>query len=316
MSVTYLRTSSQVPTPLAPSTLAIGAGASGPFSTGMTVGVSQTLNQQAAALKLLQQMGGGGYGVVSGLDLSSVSGLNVGLSAGIAYLDGPLELVGASPFGPLQVLLPTPLTLPDSSVSFVWLTAVGGLVSAITTATPPMAKLFLGTVTTSGGAITGIDYSGRVSLKGGWFSRQTADALVPTDAPPAPLLTKTLFGNFLWDGLSHKALIDPTAQAITPFRVQTLSADYTVLPTDPNILVLNPGGSNRNITLPDPSTLTPGHSFTIQNPDGATGNLVIKNIGGSTLATVSAAYQASCSVIISSSGSAILPVSLAVTSQT
>jgi hypothetical protein len=70
-----------------------------------------------------------------------------------------------------------------------------------------------------------------------------------------------------------------------------LSADYSISLTDPNLLILNPGGSNRNVSLPNPTGLTPGHTYNVSNPSGATGNLVLKSSGGSKICTLTPGTQ-------------------------
>ena len=301
MSYTYSLTSSQIPPLVAPSSFAIGNGATGLYATGAPVQAAY-LNQGDATTKFLSGVGVGGYGIVSGLDISSPSGLNIVLSAGIALLDRPTEFVASSPTGH-QVLLPTGYTLANNATNYVWLTTGGGIVASTTMSATP-GLLFIGTVTTAAGVVTVIDYSGRVSVSGPDFVRTTADKFAPVDAPPAGVRVRTLTasGQYFFDGTSHKALVDPAKQMYRPYLAATLAADYVIGVTSPNLLVLNPGGSARNVTLPDPTTVTPGHYWVVQNPSGATGNLTLKNFAGSAISTITPGQSAMVSVSVSSSG--------------
>src|SRR5579872_1570737 len=159
---TYSVKANAAPAMIAPPTPAIGAGSSGDFSSGMVTGVSIALNQLLAALKLVTQNGGGANciagAVGTSLALSAGTGLNVVVAPGIAMMDRVLELVASGAVSPAQVNVPAPYTLPDNATSFVWLTNVGTLVSATSTTPPANSRIYLGQVTTSGGAITAIDF--------------------------------------------------------------------------------------------------------------------------------------------------------------
>lgn len=58
-----------------------------------------------------------------------------------------------------------------------------------------------------------------------------------------------------------------------------------------NVLKLDPGGSARDVTLPDVAVYN-GVSYRIVNAADAAENLVIKNAGGDTIATVNQNEQA------------------------
>lgn len=67
---------------------------------------------------------------------------------------------------------------------------------------------------------------------------------------------------------------------------ETLAGNRAVVRDDYAILNLNPNGANRDVTLPDATTLPLGWKIRIRNSGGAN-NLVVKDNGGSTLKTIS-----------------------------
>jgi hypothetical protein len=274
----------------------------------MAIGVSHSLNQLSAEATLLGQAGGGGYGIISGLGLSVVTGLNIAVAPGIALVDGFLELVSSSPYG-LQVQVPPPYTLPDASTSYVWLTQTGALISSTSTSPPTNARIFLGTTVTASGAISSIDSSGVVSITGGRLQRRTADAFAPLDSPPSGmnLFTQTTFGNFVWDGLSHKALVDLGKQLLSPSLTQSLTGTLTLAATSPNRLYLTASGGDQTVLLPLASTLPPGWNVTIYNV-GASHSVVVKDsTGATTYATLTAGQAVAAATYLNSSGATIFP---------
>ncbi|MHB8638018.1 MAG: hypothetical protein ACYC96_16285 [Fimbriimonadaceae bacterium] len=272
---TYNLTSTQVPTPLAPTTPVLGGGTSGPFSTGMIAGVSHSLNQLSAQALLLGQVGAGGYGIVSGLALSASSGLNVAVGVGIALVDGLLELVASAPYG-AQVLVPPPYTLADNATNYVWLTQTGALVAATTLSPPTNSRVFLGTVTTLSGAITNVDASGVVTVKGGRFARVTADIGPPGDTPPAIfLVTTTTTGEYLWTGPNHALQAQEGVSA-------TIAATQTLTPSGPRTFYYKATAADETVKLPAPSALPPGWTVTVYNSPDSTHNVLVKDSAGAT----------------------------------
>lgn len=67
------------------------------------------------------------------------------------------------------------------------------------------------------------------------------------------------------------------------FNRETLSGAKALAAGDPAFQSLDPDGSSRDVNLPAHST---GEWFFIQNRGGATEDLVVKDDGGSTIATV------------------------------
>ena len=294
-------TSAQVPTPLAPTAPVLGPGNTGPFTTGMTAGVSHSLNQLSAQALLLGQIGGGGYGIVSGLALSPTSGLNVAVAPGIALVDGLLELVASAPYG-AQVLVPPPYTLPNNATSYVWLTQTGALVSATTLSPPAGARIFLGTVTTLSGAVTGIDSSGVLTARGGWFTRSTGDIGPPLDAPPAlNLLTATTTGLYLWSGGAHTLLSQPGLSA-------TIAATQTLTPGGPRTFYYKVTAADETVKLPAPAALPPGWTVTLYNSPDSTHNLLVKDSTGVTAyATVTPGQMVQAATYPGTGGATVWP---------
>ena len=291
----------QAPTPLATTAPAIGGGSSGPFSTGMTAGVSHSLNQLSAQAVLLGQIGGGGYGIVSGLALSASSGLNVAVGTGIALVDGLLELVSSSPYG-AQVNVPPPYTLADNATNYVWLTQTGALVAATSLSPPTIARIFLGTVTTVSGGITNIDASGVVSVGGGMFRRQTADIGAPTDVPPPiHLLTTTSTGVYLWNGANHALQAQPGVSA-------TISATQALTAIGPRTFYYKVTAADETVKLPAGTVLPPGWTVTIFNSPDSTHNVLVKDsTGASTYATVTPGQAVQATTYPGAAGATVWP---------
>jgi len=69
------------------------------------------------------------------------------------------------------------------------------------------------------------------------------------------------------------------------FTSETLSGNRTVVRHDYKVLNLDPNGSNRNVTLPDATTLPVGWSLVVRN-SGSANSLLIKDNAGTTLKTI------------------------------
>jgi hypothetical protein len=68
--------------------------------------------------------------------------------------------------------------------------------------------------------------------------------------------------------------------------IETLSGDKTIADADAMILKMDPGGSDRDVTLPAEADVSPaGRLYWIINAADAAENLVIKNDAGGTIAT-------------------------------
>lgn len=219
-------------------------------STGTAAAISlvDLLNADQVRGNLLGRYGGGGYAVWQGLELSDGGGLTLNISAGQAGADGPAEVQNA-----------TTLELTDNVTNRVWLSR-GGAIQAVTSASgtplaPPDAAtqwVFLGAVVTSGGAITSIDYSGRVQQgQGNILWRRTADTGEPSDTPPSTvrLLTKTAGGTYLWTSAEWISIdVDAHVAAADPHTQYALEAALGTMSTQNANAVAITGGTITGIT--------------------------------------------------------------------
>lgn len=165
------------------------------FVAGDTLEASD-LNQIGARNDLAGALGGGGiYCVQTGLEVTISSGITISVSAGKFVGDGECELSTA-----------TTLALTNNVYNWVYINNSGGLVAATSATTtvpavPSGGKAFLARVLTAAGAITEIDYSGRLESKGGAVWRKTYDAGVPSDTPPSTVrfISESRNGLYYWD---------------------------------------------------------------------------------------------------------------------
>ena len=196
------------PSSFAANTIGIGAaytaGPTSPVSRGLNAGESAflraKLNANFAVVDTLARYGAGVYGVASGLVLSAGVGLLASVSPGTALIDGPVESASA-----LSVAVPN-----TAASAWVWLLrpAPGGTPTLWVSATPVIPGspgILLGSVSTAGGAVTGVDGSGVMQVVAGQGTRRTADAGPPTDTPPADASFRaiTAAGTFYWAGAGY-----------------------------------------------------------------------------------------------------------------
>lgn len=180
--------------------------------------LSIPFNSNAVSLDQVGRYGGGhAHCVKAGLDLSDGGGLTLDISAGIIGIDG-------SPYKAA-----TTQALTNAAQNYLWVSITGAVTVQLNTTTAPAGRqVYLGRVTTAGGAITAIDYSGRLELRGGTLYRRTADTGTPGDSPPAScqILTQTVDGTYLWDGGQYVRVGGGGGQA--PYRI--LSTQTYVVP--------------------------------------------------------------------------------------
>lgn len=280
--MTYNLTTAVLPLPIAPTQVPAIASCSGSattgilpigmddFAQGQTSGVAEALNKVLAIASLAALYGGNGHGIISGLALNTGSTLALAVDAGTAMIGAPIQFAGGS------------IAVPDNTTYVrIWLKQDGTLVYT-TSATPPeTTALFLGTATTSGGAITAVDGSGRVLIKTGQPFRRTADLGMPTDAPPSgmSLITQTNAGTYRWDGAAHNLVGNAVNQ-------QTITGTLTLDQCAAPVQVITPSGAARTVKLPSSPAL--GQSIQIINAAATGGyNLLVKDPGGTTtLATL------------------------------
>lgn len=164
------------------------------YAAGQTVGLAAKLRKDATRQDLTGRYGGGVYGIAYGLAISAGTGLTVNVTAGHAMIDGPVEVPSN-----------TTLSVPDDTARvWIWLRQSGVLTYTTSTTPPTGNNALLGSVVTSSGAVTSVDTSGVVYLRGGVGWRQTADLGEPSDTPAATvqLETRTQSGLWWWDGVA------------------------------------------------------------------------------------------------------------------
>lgn len=299
--VTFNLLSTQCPLPTVPvSVIGASNGSTGPFTQGMTAGVSSQLNILAAKIQTLSQGGSGGFGVLKGLELSIGSGLAANLSAGTAALGDILDYGGGV------------VSLPPGQTSFIWLTAAGSPTFGANLNPPNGAVTYLGAVTTNATSITGIDYSGRIYLWDGMRVRQTADPFAPGDQPPinARVFTLTQNGMYLWNGFSHGLILANNQQFAGPVTTQTILANWTLTGQSGNTQWLIAEAAC-DVVLPAPSSMLPGSWFKIVNGGDPTlpaqnYNLtVVTALGQTPVATVAPGQSVTISLQPPSGGSGL-----------
>lgn len=205
-AITYNYPAASCPAVLQPATY-IDTGAATPnvwelIGTGYQPGLSGYLSRNARRDEAMARNGAGGWGICWGLDITYTSGLSITVTAGQAMIDGP------TPGSPVAV---TKAVTDNIARAYLWQNQSGTIPNPINNSqTPPAgATAYLGSVKTVSGAVTEIDYSGRVlMLRGGLLWRRTGDTGAPLDTPPAglALLTRTQSGLYLWDSVAHQQL--------------------------------------------------------------------------------------------------------------
>lgn len=165
------------------------------FAGGETSGAVTMLNEISARADIAGAVGGGGiYCVQTGCEVTVSSGLTIAVSAGKFCGDGEGQVDA--------------LTQAMTNNVYNWVYVLqSGTLTVATAATdtvpsiPAGAKAFLARVLTAAGAITEIDYSGRLESKGGAVWRKTYDAGVPSDTPPSTVrfISESRNGLYYWD---------------------------------------------------------------------------------------------------------------------
>lgn len=240
----------------------------------------------------------GGFGtVMSGLVLSTGSGLNLAVSAGTANIMGQVEYSGGV------------VTVPDSTaLGFVWLLQNGTL-TATTSTTPPSANsAYIGNFTTSGGNVTIVDYTSVPYSIGNNVYRWTNDRSAPTDTPNSGTFyhTITAAGHYIFNGVNYYAAA-PTTQAYE--YIATLTVPFQVIVQDAGLtLNLTASGGDQTVNLPNPSGLPTAWVINLNNV-GSSHSLVVKDYTGvTTYATLTQTNNfLSIPTYTNSSGTVIFP---------
>lgn len=166
--------------------------------SGETATIIGKWNRNAVRSDLAGRYGGGLRAVTWGLALTYGTDLNLAIAAGHALCDGVVEVASG-------IVLPI---APSLSRAWVWLTPAGAATYTTTVTPPSSVACLLGSVVTGSTAITSVDTSGVVYLRGGIGYRETADPAAPSDTPPSTvaLVTATSGGCYLWTGAVWRRL--------------------------------------------------------------------------------------------------------------
>lgn len=186
----------------------------------------------------LGRYGGGGRAVASGLELTDGGGLSLAYSAGVILADGTVYKAAGT------------LALADNSTSYLWISQGGAVTPVVGSTTPPAGtQVYLGRVVTLAAAITDIDYSGRVELKGGYLWRRTNDAGAPGDAPSSAVKFwhQTAGALYFWDGTAYQGVPPIAASYVVIGTHNALTAERTLTAGDG--LALTDGGAGGAATL-------------------------------------------------------------------
>jgi len=294
ISPTYNFAAINTPTPQAPSIQSLIANCGNPgtaFSSsslnqGDTSALITKINQNALRSDLVATYGGAGYGILWGLTITTSGGsLNAIINPGQGSCNGIVEV-------PNQVFVTCPTNATRCNI---WLQANSTPTFVNTFLTPPStACIYLGSVTTSASAITGIDYSGVIALHANQLFRQTADVLQPGDTPPSNirLTTLTNYGIWDWDGNLHRQRVDPNSMVFTSngpqfmnthlqYSATTYTGSGTVYLTNssPNIQRITPTAALVVVLPTSGSAINFGQWFDIYNDSPSSGghNITLKD---------------------------------------
>jgi hypothetical protein len=138
--------------------------------------------------------GGGAWCIANGLGLVDGGGMVGYLDTGQALIDGIVTLNSAHS-----------IALVDGR-QHIFLLATGDVAEPITTLSDPEgACAYCGSIKTVADAVTELDRSGVLFMRGGMLWRKTADAGVPGDTPPASLsfFAETAGGLYVWSGSAY-----------------------------------------------------------------------------------------------------------------
>jgi hypothetical protein len=131
---------------------------------------------------------------------------------------------------------------------WVWLRQSGILVNTIGSAPPPSGyNCLLGSCTTDGSSVTGIDFSGVLYLNGAGLFRQSADQGMATDTPSPNVhfTQQTAFATYIWSGSKYLIQGIPLVMA-DPANPQLGDVWYR---TDTNVVKYRGVGGNFGLTM-------------------------------------------------------------------
>jgi len=243
---------------------------------------SSKFNRNASYLDVIAQSGCGMIAISNGLDISTVSGLTVSVSAGTALINGVIQNKNA-----------TNVVVNNNTTNYVWFKKDGTFEVTISV-TPPasMPSVYIGLVVTVSGSVTVCDKTGVVFNKSGLMYRETNDTSIPTGTIDSSLvvITKTKSGSYIWDGVVYNA-ISPVKE------VQSVTSNKSETTADRNSVVTNTGASSKPIITLEAASIGVVRQFIVTDSDG----IRIKANSGDTIRvinniTASAGYVESTAV--------------------
>jgi hypothetical protein len=188
-----------------------------PYLVSESVNFRVKLLRNLARQDAIGRYGAGAYAIAwqagpnvttPSFNLTAPGGLNLGIGAGAAMIDGAVELAA------------TTLALTDNIARvYIWLGRSGVLYQVNNSTAAPSAEpvVFLGSCVTSAGAISGIDTSGVLYYRSASLMRETADSATPTDTPPAGISFLNLgpTNAWWWTGSRYLSFAEQAAFADT-----------------------------------------------------------------------------------------------------
>jgi len=183
------------------------------------------INENAVRADLAVRHGGGAWCIAQGLDLGDGGGLLGTVGTGMALIDGGV---------PVSAVMSVPLL---AGVNHLWLARTADASVRTDLLLPAGAAAYLGRIVTDGAAVTELDRSGVLVMRGGTLYRRTADEGMPEDSPPAGLqfVAQTLGGRYLWTGSEYARIWEPLAlhkDTLAEGECMAVPAGYQVLLMD------------------------------------------------------------------------------------
>jgi len=283
MAVTLL--ASQCPSPPVPSAILNPAGLVPTVSKALAAGDRSRLltvvNENAARADAVGRWGGGAWAVAFGLGISIGTGLAVNVATGQAVIDNVVTLDSTLAVGVLDGI----------TRGYLWLSQAGTVTVVNNSLTPPAgAYCFLGSFVSAAGAVSSVDTSGVLYLKGGQAVRFTADTSCPTDSPPAQLTCHVFGGGgvWYWDGTRYWCVTGGRAAL-------TFSSDanktLTSVEASNRMIDFTSGGTTltatRNVVVPTEA----GASWVVRNNSPGAQSLVVKTSAGTGITLLTGKVQ-------------------------
>lgn len=295
MATTFLYRADEGPAPSSYPSVAYSTAATDSTVPGGTFPAYRTgdpldaakFNRQLMHLRAAALYGCGGIGIVSGLGLTPGSGLTATVSAGLAMVGGLVEVATSQA-----------IVLPASQARIrVYLLATGAIEVRSDATLPASPYVYLGSLSSSGSAAgADNDEANVIRALGPSLVRRTADRGAPVDTPNlVGLITRTLAGSYIWDGVAHRA------QGATVYSA-TIGTDIVLNESDAETLILAPSGSNRKAILPSAAAFGPGRILHNGAASGGPSILVRDAADATTLSTLTPGQSCRITAVPNASG--------------